>query len=206
MNIRFKGFLDNNIFGLIVVSCCLLTFSLIEIYIAKFRSSPLYAESANINCSKASIVVKKQTGGRFSSRDRKFFLLESGDVIRASLNIKLPVIDGADINSDYYRALLNNDFDGYYICYVLIEDQILNDNSQIVYISKYVGQKGLSKEYIAELDRRLNVFNQETDENGWWVYMEIFVLLNGMLVGVAGLVFQKSLNNKRIKFDNKENK
>lgn len=201
MNVRFKFFLKKNIFIFIVVSCCVFSFLLIEFYVAKFRVAPLYASTENIKCSKASLLAKEHSGGRFSSRDRKSFLLESGEIVKASLYIKLPVIDGNQMNSDYYRALLDKDFGGYYLCYLLIEDQVLSDNNQVVYLSKYKGQNGLDKEYIVKLEGKLNDFNRESNENGWWVYMEIYAIFTGILVGILGLIFQKSLNREVMKFN-----
>lgn len=178
----------------LIVFCYLLSFLFLELYVFNFRQHPIYANAENIICSKSSIVVKNQLGGKFSSRDRKIFVLENGEVLKASLSIKLPAVDSVDKNSGYYLAALSGDLENYYLCYLLMEDQVLNDNHQVVYLSKYSGQNGLGQNYVSSLNLQLDIFNSEVEENGWWVYMKIYVLLGGVLIGVLGKIFENYIS------------
>ena len=192
----FAGFIFRYRAWFLFVICCFVSFSILNFYVSAFREYPIYADVRNVICGKADIVPVRQSGGRFSSRDRKVFNFESGVKLKASLDIKQPVISNASGNSLYYTSILSGDLRGYYVCYVLLEDHVLNDNHQVVYISKlsYVGN--FDSEYVELLKHHIIEFNNWTSGNGFWYFAKIYIALLSVLFCVCGVALERCLDKK----------
>lgn len=192
----FTGFVFRCRAWFLFVICCFVSFILLKVYVSTFREYPIYADVGNIKCGRADIVPVKQSGGRFGSRDRKVFNFEGGMNLKASLDIKQPVVRDVSGNSFYYTSILSGDLSGYYVCYILLEDHILNDNHQVVYISKLSYMHDFDDEYVGRLKYHIGEFNDWTSGNGFWYFAKIYIALLSVLFVVCGVSLERYLDKK----------
>lgn len=187
----FTGFVFRYRAWFLFVFCCCVSFVILKAYVSAFREYPIYADIRDIMCGRADIVPVKQSGGRFSSRDRKIFNFEGGVKLKASLNIEQPVVSDVSGNSFYYTSILSGDLSGYYVCYILLEDHVLNDNHQIVYISKLSDSHNFDDRYVERLAYHVGEFNSWTSENGFWYFAKIYIAFLSVLFGFSGVALER---------------
>jgi hypothetical protein len=161
------------------------------VYISNFREHPMYPEIENIKCDTANLMAASG-GNKFNTRDRKLYRLSSGDVLKASFSMKLPVEkDKAPAVAKYYTSIVFSGEDEFYICYVLLEDFALNSYHQIIYFSDFYDRVGLSDYYISELKVKFSDFKEKVDEVGTraffsmlWGFFCIFYAFLAILLSV----------------------